>query len=38
MEGPAEPSAVVQMQGEGIVAENLERLVMVPVHVPHEEV
>lgn len=38
MEGSAESSSVVQVQGERVVAENLERLVMVSVHVPHEEV
>lgn len=38
VEGLAEAAAVVQVHGEGVVAEQAERLVVVPVHVAHEEV
>lgn len=38
MEGSAKSSSVIQVQGKRVVAENLERLVMVSIHVPHEEV
>ena len=34
----AESSAVVEVDGEGVVAEQFECLVVVAVHVPHQEV
>jgi hypothetical protein len=36
--GAAEAAAVVQVDGEAVVAEELERLVVVAVHVAHQEV
>lgn len=38
VERSAKSSSVIQVQGKRVVAENLERLVMVSIHVPHEEV
>ena len=38
MPGPSECSAMIEMYGEGIVTEQLEGLVVVAVHVPHEKV
>ena len=38
MARPAECPAMVQVYGEGLVAEQFERLVVVTVHVAHEEV
>lgn len=38
VEGSPEASTVVQMNGEGVVAEDLERFVVMAVHVAGEEV
>lgn len=38
VEGSPEASTVVQMNGEGVVAEDFERFVVVAVHVASEEV
>lgn len=34
----AETPSVVEMKGVGVIAQELEGLVMVPVHVAHEEI
>lgn len=38
MVGLAEPAAVIEVQGERVVPEDLEGLVVVPIHVTREEV